>query len=195
MNIRTDEFYSIEKEIMEVLIETIKQSKINKKQNFKERIYQFNELDLLLCITDGSKKFDEDKLNRFTAFVEKKNNGLLTVSKYSKFDPVKANDILNLHNYLQKLSLHLYDVEIRTKYEFLINDEMVVPTEEQQEFVKNYLKSNKIPVNELTYSLALRRLIVGGDIESKYDKDYLINKAKESKQKDQEVKNEDIAGV
>jgi len=176
--------------IAEVLCEIIKQNRANKKQDFKEKIYQFNELDLFINMyaADGTLKFLIDHVKR-------KKDGLIQTSKYSKFDAVKAMDIEVLNGYLQELSMHLEDAKIKTKYEYFINGEIVTPTEEQQEFVKNYLKSNNVPVNEITYSLALRRLIVGGDIESKFDKYYLVNKATERGEKDQEIKNEDTVGV
>ena len=153
--------------ILEVLCEIINQNKANENQNFKEKIYQFNELDLFL-----SKGIEVKKLIDYAKY---KKDSLLRTSRYTNFDFEKALVIEIVNDYLQELSYYLVDVEIQTKYEYSIDGEVIIPTQEQQEVVKNYLKSNNIPINEFTYCLALRRLIVGGDIESKFDREYLLN--------------------
>ena len=171
--------------LLEALCEIIKENNANENQDFKDKIYQFNELDLFL-----SSGVEVKKLINYAKY---KTDGLIRTSNYTNFDFEKALDIELVNDYLQELSYYLVDVEIQTKYEYSIDGEVIIPTKYQQDFIKYYLKSNNVPVNELTYNLALRRLIVGGDIKSKFDKNYLVDKATELMQKDNEVKNEDIA--
>ena len=74
-------------------------------------------------------------------------------------------------------------------YEFYVEDKVIIPTKEQEDFVKDYLKQKGLPINENTYSLALRRLIVGGDIESKFGSSYFIDRTNKRKDEQENAMN------
>lgn len=154
-------------EQLATLIEILKENH-DKKAKGKEKVYLFNELDLLLA--EG---VDVKLLIKCGQY---RSRGLEKTSTYRNFDVIEADWIEQANQFLQDLEMNLQDAKITTKYEFCIDDKLIAPTEEQQQFVRSYLKENSAPVNDMTYFLALRRLIIGGSIESKFDKTYFIDR-------------------
>lgn len=157
----------------ETLIEILRENKSNKKVTLKEKVYLFNELDLML-----SEGVDIKLLIKGAKY---RHGGLDRVSTYANFNVDKANWIEATNEFLQELEMNLQEGKIATKYEFYVDGKIIVPTKEQEQLVKDYLKQNNIVLNEMTYSLALRRLIIGGDVQSKFDKNYFIERTYEHK--------------
>jgi hypothetical protein len=168
-NRRNDNSYFV----FDVFKDILDENKFDKNGDFKEEIYKFNELDLWL--SEGV------NIRELTEVAQYRHSGLYRISRYLEFDPENANKIDYAYEFLQSMGTYLHESEIKTSYEYYIDGRTIIPSEEQKQYVINYLRSNNIPVNELSFCLALRRLIVGGDIESKFDKTYLIDKANNMK--------------
>jgi len=168
--------------IADVLSEIISKNKSEaRKTDFKDKIYQFNALDLLLQ--------ENVDIKRIAEVVKYRKSGIMTNSRYRNFNVARAAKTEILFDYLEKILMRLSNVELKTKYEYFIEGEIITPTEEQLAFVEKYLRDNNLPVNDKFFGLALRRLIVGGDINSKFEKDYLTNAALELKEKTEKVDN------
>ena len=159
------------------LIEILKENRAQKNIARNKRIYLFNELDLMLA-----KEVDVKLLIKCAQY---RHNGLETVSKFKNFDAVTANEIEKVNSFLQELEDDLQERKIDIKYEYYIDGKIIIPSEEQEQFVKTYLKENNIPLNDRMYSIALRRLIVGGDIQSKFSENYFMDRT-EGRKKNQE---------
>ena len=168
-------------EHLETLIEILKENLPNKKLTPKERVYLFNELDLML-----SEGID---IKLLIKSAEYRNGGLGKISNYRNFDVDMASWIERAHKFLQEVEMCLSEGRVATKYEFYVEGKVIIPTKEQEDFVKDYLKQKGIPVNENTYSLALRRLIVGGDIESKFGSRYFIDRTNKRKDEQENAMN------
>lgn len=177
IDIRNNKSYSV----FEVLTDVLDENKPDKNGDFKEEIYKFNELDLWL-----SEGVDIRELIEIAQF---RHGGLFRISRYKQFDPENADKIDYAYEFLQSMSTYLHESEIKTSYEYYIDGCTKIPSKQEIQYVINYLKNNNIPVNELSFCLALRRLIVGGDIESKFDKTFLIDKANNMKS---EIVEEDV---
>jgi len=161
-------------EQLEVLMKILAENKTKKQgKAFNKRIYLFNELDLLL-----SEGVDVKLLAQAAEYRVK---GFVRTSRFKDFDAGVAISLEEVHEFLQELQMYLHESEVVTKYEYFINDDIVIPTAQQEQEVKNYLIKNGVVVNDFTYSLAMRRLIIGGDIESKYGKKYFMDRVNAKK--------------
>ena len=180
------ERHLLQEYIVKVLSRIVTRNKENENQKLEDKIFQFNELDLFLCMVDD---YYEKKMTSLRVMI-------LTCDSYKTYLDNEI-EINNLYYFVETLKRNLFDAELNTKREYVINDKIVKPTQEQQVFVKNYLESHKVPVNELTYNIAMQRLLVGGDVESKFDRMFLSEKAIEliELEIEKEKKNEDIASV
>ena len=128
-----------------------------------ERVYLFNELDFLM---QNSEPIDEliKCADHRTAVA-----GYRAVKKNSE-------DVKNWHmvvDFLRSAKKYSVDGPIVSRIEFNRDGKLVKPTPEQEEATKQYLAEHNLPINDLIYFYALRRLVTGGDLNSKFDAEYL----------------------
>ena len=140
-------------------------NRLCKKQNSSKNdaCYLFNELDFLLCkrhSTDNLIKVLEARISGYFKNIGSKRYTRNQLERTLKF-LISANKASRPN-------------AINTQIEFIIGDQIVSPTQEQIDYVKDYLRQNKVAVNEITYTYALRRLMLGGDINSKFDTGCLV---------------------
>lgn len=154
---------------LEVLIDILNENREYEKLSNKDRVYLFNELDLML-----SKGVN---ISWLIECVKYRKEAMEFFSEHNKnFDANMATRIEKVNEFLQDLEMNLQEGKIMTKYAFYIDGKEIKTTQEHDKVVKNYLRANGVVLNEMTYYLALRRLMVGGDIESKFDKNYFTSR-------------------
>ena len=134
-------------------IDDLTQILLDKEKSGYDVIYQFNPLDMFLI--------KHHKIETLIKILERRLDEFQT-GKFKRWQLTKTLEFLN------KCSKYSNRYPIKNYTEYIVGDKVIKPTEEQVAAVKQYLFSNHIPVNEDTFNLAMRRLIRGGDIESKY---------------------------
>ena len=123
----------------------------------QENCYLFNELDFHL-----SKSHSAEAL---IAVLTQKIKNFYKQAKTSQFTKSQLEKVLQFLYSADKTSR---PAQIKSQIQFLVDGKPIPPTEEQVKFVKDFFKQNHIAMNEVNFTYALRRLIVGGDIESKF---------------------------
>ena len=133
------------------------------------------ELDTLVEILKNERKNRGD-VYRFTsldALLYLKHNleTLLHVCQGVKSNNVKegftASDYHVCLNFLKTVKTTQTSTQNITALSYLINGKEITPTKEDYKIVKDYLKANKLPVNDYTMSVAMARHIKGGSVEGK----------------------------
>ena len=88
--------------------------------------------------------------------------------------------------FLESVSKTSKASKIINHHEFLINGIPTCPTKEQVDYAIKYLRENHVAVNEENFSCALRRLIIGGDINSKFAVDCILKGTEDISSTDEE---------
>lgn len=141
-------------------VETIRRN--NKRSNIfkrEEAVYYFNELDFMLL--------NHHNIKSLLDVIEQK------MSVTSLRGDMSRPKLARVQEFLYHVRQKSYSRNIVGKYQFTIDGVLRDPTEEEKAIAIDYLKQNNIAINDDTYYYAIRRLLVGGDINSKYDKDVL----------------------
>ena len=146
-------------EIIELTNLLIEKAKVKRSVSAQEGCYLFNELDFLLIKAHSAHTLIGVLNSKIDDFYKEPFNG-----RFSKSQLSRTLEFLKSANKASKSSA------IVSQIQFVIDGKMTPPTEEQVDFVKQYLKRHKIALNEMTYTYALRRLIVGGDINTKFER-------------------------
>ncbi|MBQ7798368.1 MAG: hypothetical protein IJ371_04525 [Clostridia bacterium] len=142
----------------------VEKAKIKRSVDKVEGCYLFNELDFLLIKSHSAHTLISLLNSRIdNLYKELFNKGL------TKTQLLKTLEFLKSANKASKPNA------IKTQIQFLVDGKPIPPTDEQVAYVQEYLKQHKIALNEVTYTYALRRLIIGGDINSRFDKGDLLN--------------------
>ena len=127
----------------------------------EERLYQFDVVDFLMSNRYGFKtlkKIIKEKIS----FCEKDTT--------HKFYGTKLEQTLNFVKLAESYS---FDKAINQTFSYLINGKIREVTSEEIKTAENYLRNNNVAINHYTISTVLRRMIIGGDINSKFDKNCL----------------------
>lgn len=84
-----------------------------------------------------------------------------------KFYTYKLEQVLKFLTLAERYSTNQ---PLEASYAYMIDGNMRVATEDEINIAENYLKEKGTVVNSCTLSTVLRRLIIGGDMESKFSK-------------------------
>ena len=93
----------------------------------------------------------------------------------NEFYVMKLNQTLQFLEFAKK---HSYYKAVDQTFSYIVNGGVREATSNEMEIAKNYLRENNVAINPYTVSTVLRRLIVGGDINSKYNKNCLSKNGK-----------------
>lgn len=127
----------------------------------EETIYQFDVVDFLMT-------------NRYSFKTLTKNiNDKIKQCENHPVYGFYANKLKQTLKFLKLAEKYSKSSNIDDSYSYMINGGIRKATNDEIEFATDYLNSIKVPVNAYTLSNSLRRLLVGGDINSKYDKNCL----------------------
>lgn len=124
----------------------------------EESAYNFSLVDFYLMVRYPIEVFEEALRTKYKESAYKKHIS-------------KRNYYLQITSMLKSARISSNSIKIQNQHIFIKNGREIKPTEQEKQIAINYLYQNNIPVNDTTYAKAVKRLIIGGDINSKFVED------------------------
>lgn len=95
--------------------------------------------------------------------------GLMRGDSYKKYGlKVTKSMLYKTRTFLSEIRDNLQSKPIMTTMSFSVDGKLREVTPEEHEIILEYIREHKLPINERIYNVLARRLLIGGDVSSKF---------------------------